>query len=122
MGPIADRDLPAEDYGVFRVTQVTRGTALEHEVAVDLVTIEAGRTSEVHRHNRAETVLLILEGSGFVRVGDESIPVEAGMRLRIGKGVYHGVRTENRTLRFLSVQAPPILDTAAGTLDLEPLG
>ena len=33
---------------------------------------------------------------------------------------FHGVRTEEESLTFLSVQSPPILDKARGTLDLEP--
>jgi quercetin dioxygenase-like cupin family protein len=121
MTPILETGLPVEAFGVFEVTQVTRGTALEHVVAVDLVTIAAGRTSEVHRHNRAETVLLILDGSGFVRVGEEVVPVAKGARLAIGKGVAHGVRTEDDSLTFLSVQSPPILDRERGKLDLEPV-
>ena len=47
--------------------------------------------------------------------------VKAGDRLRIGKGVFHAVRTGESSLRFLSVQAPPILDVEAGTRDLEPI-
>ena len=122
MGEVLDRGLPSEPFGVFGVTQVTRGTALAHVVAVDLVTVAPGQTSEVHRHNQAETVLLVLAGSGSVRVGDEEWAVAAGDRVRIGKGVYHGVRTGGGPLTFLSVQSPPILDRERGRLDLEPLG
>lgn len=116
---VKDDGLPMEEFGVFQVTQITRGTAIEPTVAVDLVTIEPGKTSEVHRHNQAETVLLILEGSGLIRVGDETVPVSRGARVRIGKGVFHGVKTEGEGLRFLSVQSPPILDKTQGRLDLE---
>ena len=49
------------------------------------------------------------------------IAVAAGDRLRIGKGVFHAVRTRTSSLRFLSVQSPPILDVDAGTRDLEPI-
>lgn len=122
MPTLTIRDVPVVGFGVFEVAQLTRGTPLEHLVAADWVTVAPGRTSEVHRHNQAETVLLIVEGSGFVRVGESEEPVTAGDRIVIGKGVYHGVRTETDGLTFLSVQAPPILDYAAGTLDLEPLG
>ncbi|MEO6810144.1 MAG: cupin domain-containing protein [Isosphaeraceae bacterium] len=118
---VKDDGLPMEEFGVFQVTQITRDTALENVVAADLVTIDPGKTSEVHRHNQAETVLLILDGSGSVRVGDEIVPVSKGSRVRIGKGVFHGVQTEGEGLRFLSVQSPPILDKEQGRLDLEPL-
>ena len=92
------------------------------QVLLDRHGIRARRLVSFHRHNEAETVLLILDGAGFVRVGDESIPAAPGMRIRVGKGVYHGVRTEGQPLRFLSVQSPPILDKEGGRLDLEPLG
>jgi hypothetical protein len=48
--------------------------------------------------------------------------VQAGGRILIGKGVYHGFATAASSLRFLSVQSPPILDEATGQLDLEPRG
>ena len=51
----------------------------------------------------------------------EAVPVSAGDRVHIGKGVFHAVRTGDSSLRFLSVQSPPILDVAAGTRDLEPI-
>jgi mannose-6-phosphate isomerase-like protein (cupin superfamily) len=120
MRQILETDLPREQYDVFEVTQITRGTPLESVVAADLVSIAPGRASEVHRHNGAETVLLILDGSGTVLVGDTSLRVTKGARVLIGKGVFHGVRTEGESLTFLSVQSPPILDKAQGSLDLEP--
>ena len=120
MNQILATELPRERYDVFEVTQVTRGTPIEGVVAADLVTVAPGRTSQVHRHNEAETVLLILEGSGTILVGESSLPVSKGARVLIGKGVFHGVRTAGESLTFLSVQAPPILDKARGSLDLEP--
>ena len=75
----------------------------------------------MHRHNEAETILYILEGMGVVLVGDTPVPVAAGDRVLIHKGVFHGVRTEGSRLRFLSVQSPPILNKARDFLDLEPL-
>lgn len=120
MDRILDTDLPRERFDVFEVTQITRGTPLESVVAADLVSIAPGQASEVHRHNEAETVLLILDGSGTVLVGESSLNVSKGARILIGKGVFHGVRTGGESLTFLSVQSPPILDKARGTLDLEP--
>ena len=113
--------VPSEEFGVFEVRQLTRGTALESITAADWVTIGSGKTSEIHRHNHAETVLWIVSGSGTVVVDGSDYPVEAGARIAIGKGVYHGVRTQGEALTFLSVQSPPILDKEEGTLDLEPL-
>jgi quercetin dioxygenase-like cupin family protein len=121
MSRVLETGLPRERYDVFEVTQVTRGTALESVVAADLVTVAPGRSSQVHRHNEAETVLLILDGAGTVLVGESALRVAKGARVLIGKGVYHGVRTEGESLTFLSIQSPPILDKEHDKLDLEPL-
>ena len=78
MSEIIDRHLPTEVFDVFRVAQVTRGTPLEHAVAVDLVTVAPGQTSEIHRHNGTDTVLLVIEGSGTIQVGGSSYGVSRG--------------------------------------------
>jgi len=122
MSGIIDQSLPTEVFDVFRVAQITRGTPLEPTVAVDLVTVPPGQTSEIHRHNGTDSVLLILEGSGTILVGEASYGVRKGMRVIIARRVFHGVRTEGEALTFLSVQSPPILDEGRGTLDLEPMG
>ena len=122
MPDIVDRDLPIEHQDVFEVVQVTAETALESEVAADIVHVAPGQTSKTHRHNEAETVLYILDGAGHISVGDERLPVVKGDRLRIGKGVFHNVSTgHDSSLAFLSVQTPPILDKSTGRFDLEPL-
>ena len=106
---------------VFDVLQVTLGTPLEEAVGADLVDVEPHRSSSVHRHNQAETVLYILDGEALIRVGDEEVAVRAGDRLLVRRGQFHGVTTGDLALRFLSVQSPPILNKARGTLDFEPL-
>jgi mannose-6-phosphate isomerase-like protein (cupin superfamily) len=121
MSDLVDRDLEVELHDVFNVMQLTRGTRLEADVAADLVTMEQGRVSQIHRHNLAETVLYFLDGAAVVRVGEDDVPVVAGDRLTIGKAVYHGVRTPDSPCRFISVQSPPILNKTTGFRDLEPL-
>jgi quercetin dioxygenase-like cupin family protein len=113
-------DLEVELHDVFHVMQLTRGTELEAEVAADLVTVEAGEVSQVHRHNLAETVLYFLDGAAVVTIGDDDVPVRAGDRVEIGAGVVHGVSTPETSCRFLSVQTPPILNSTTGVKDLEP--
>jgi len=110
---------PTEIYGVFNVKQLTRNTALESLVAVDDVMLETHTISEIHRHNNSETVLSILEGEGIVIVDEEEFKVSKGDRICIPKGAYHGVKTDTLSLRFISVQVPPILDESHGSLDLE---
>jgi quercetin dioxygenase-like cupin family protein len=118
--PVSDRNLVVDVNDVFQVMQLTRGTELESIVGADYVRLDPEQTSKIHRHNRAETVLYILDGQGVVVVEDVDHNVVAGDRIRIRTGQYHGVRTEASALAFLSVQSPPILDKSTGVLDLEP--
>jgi quercetin dioxygenase-like cupin family protein len=118
--PVSDRNLVVDVNDVFHVMQLTRGTELESIVGADYVRLDPEQTSKIHRHNRAETVLYILDGHGVVVVEDVDHNVVAGDRIRIRTGQYHGVRTGDSSLVFLSVQSPPILDKSTGVLDLEP--
>lgn len=119
--PTTDRAPASVRHDIFDVTQLTSGSELETLVAADHVRVEPGQESQIHRHNEAETVLFVLDGSGTVVVDDIDHDVAVGDRIHIGRGVFHGVRTgADQALVFLSVQSPPILDAAAGRLDLEP--
>ncbi len=120
MTDIKDSDLPHEHVDVFDVVQVTHGTPLQSSVAADIVVVQPGGTSGIHRHNDAETVLYMLDGAGAIVVDGADVPVVAGDRVLVGKAVFHGVKTEDQALTFLSVQSPPILDQASGHMDLEP--
>src|SRR5262245_20807301 len=111
----------SETYGAFRVTQITRGTVLEDLLGLDLVTVPAGVTTEVHRHRHAENVLYVLSGGATAIINHVSYQVVAGDRITIGKGVYHGFKTSETPLAFVSVQSPPILNKKRNTLDTEVL-
>src|SRR5262245_234814 len=111
----------SETYGAFRVTQITRGTALEDLLGLDLITIPAGTTTEVHRHPRAENVVYILSGDAIAIIDHVAYRVTEGDRLRIGKGVPHGFQTSETPLTFVSVQSPPILNKKLNILDTEVL-
>jgi len=120
MAELLDEDLVVERQDVFDVLQVCRGTPLESLVGADIVEVGPASESSIHRHNHAETVLYILDGEAEVVVGDLVVPVHKGHRIRVGKGVFHGFRTHEHSVQFLSVQSPPILDKATGNRDLEP--
>lgn len=111
--------LPEELYDVFYVTQITKATALEHLVAVDRVRVEPWKCSATHRHNEAETVLFIEQGSGYITINDERHLVKAGDRICIPRSAWHSVSTFQDGLVFTSIQSPPIHDEAAGRHDLE---
>lgn len=106
--------------GVFDVIQLTRGTALEKIVGVDLVRVLPHQCSIEHRHPKAETVLMITVGSGVVEIDETDYPVTAGDRLAIPHGICHRVKTGDEELRFISIQVPPIHDESTGRHDVEP--
>ncbi|HKB02969.1 MAG TPA: cupin domain-containing protein [Gemmataceae bacterium] len=109
----------SESFGAFRVTPITRGTALEAVLGLDLVTVPAGVTTEIHRHRHAENVVYILSGAATAIIDHVGYRVVAGDRLTIGKGIFHGFKTSETPLTFVSVQSPPILNAKLNTLDTE---
>ncbi len=111
--------IESETYDVFNVRQVTRNTSLESLVAVDLVSVAPHQTSESHRHNKSDTILLIMGGKGKVRVADTLFDVESGDRIHIPPKAFHQVITSDSMIEFMSVQTPPILSKEDDTLDLE---
>ena len=111
----------SETYGAFRVTQITRGTALEDLLGLDLVTIPAGMATEIHRHPHAENVVYILSGDATAIIDHIGYRVVEGDRIRIGKGICHGFKTSETPLTFVSVQSPPILNKKSNILDTEVL-
>ncbi len=116
--PVTDTDVAVAHEDVFHVTQLTQDTLLAGFIAADLVAMDPGQRSGIHRHNRAETVLYFLRGDATVILDDEEVPVSPGTRMRVNAGVFHGV-VSHAEVQFISVQSLPILDQAAGTLDFE---
>lgn len=113
------RVLQPRFYDVFEVIQLGDHIPWSGSVAIDHVHVPPGQSSRVHRHEEADTYLLILGGKGEVVIGDEAIAVSGAMLLHIAPGVDHGVRTMSEALTFVSVQSPPILHPD-GRLDLIP--
>jgi quercetin dioxygenase-like cupin family protein len=118
MGHRIDRPVP-EKHDVFRVVQLSPGTVLEETIGADSVEIGPHSSSEIHRHNDSETVLFIIAGQAIVILDEEETPVRAGDRIYIGRGVFHGFRTSEQALTFVSIQVPPILDRKQGIFDRE---
>ena len=116
--PVIHR-VQSETYGAFRVTPIAQGTALEDLLGLDLLTIPPGMTTEIHRHSHAENDVYFLRGDATAVIDSVGYRVVEGDRLRIGKGVYHGFKTSETPLTFVSVQSPPILNKRLNILDTE---
>ncbi len=117
-----DNNVERELHDVFHVQQITRDTPIEEAVGADLVTMDPGQNSQIHRHNFSETVLFFTDGKATVFINDTPHHVKAGDRILIHKTEFHSVSTfEDSGCAFLSVQTPPILSKATGFRDLETL-
>lgn len=70
--------------------------------------VEAGRETKAHVHFRSVEVYYILEGSGKLRLGTETMAVSPGDAVLIGAGTAHCIRNSgDAPLRFLCICSPP---------------
>lgn len=61
-----------------------------------------------HVHEDSEDVIVVLEGHGEIRSGDQLLPFEAGDVLYVPAGVLHGtINTGDEPLVMFSCQSPP---------------
>ena len=61
----------------------------------------------LHKHVKHSETLYVLEGSGQMQLGDETIRVHPGDYIKVPEGVVHGVIVDSENpLKVLSVQAP----------------
>jgi quercetin dioxygenase-like cupin family protein len=108
---------PAEHHGAFIVTQITPDTYLESILGADYIRVPEHTVTEIHRHNHSDAVLYVTKGQGTVYCDEEALPVRQGDRIQIGRGVYHGFRTMDEAIEFVSLQSPPILDKKQDAFD-----
>jgi len=60
-----------------------------------------------HVHEGSEDLILVLEGSGVIRLDDQQFPIEAGDVILVSEGEFHGTVAGPSGLTCVSVQAPP---------------
>lgn len=90
--------------------------ASEREIA--LVEIKAPGEYEEHMHKNSDAYWVVVEGQGTLILNSRRIPIKAGSRIQVPRGTWHGFSlTENEKLKFVSVQAPPIIDPKTGEVD-----
>jgi mannose-6-phosphate isomerase-like protein (cupin superfamily) len=65
---------------------------------------------QVHKHQEADEVLFVLEGTGFGTLGDGRMRIEKGSAIYVPNGVWHGVENPDSELLLLWVVAPPGLE------------
>jgi len=75
---------------------------------VFVVVLEPGEAPPLHRHDDAEQIFYVLEGTGTLTIGDlsEQFSVKPGDVVRIPPSILHSIRCDGATtLRYLSVDA-----------------
>ena len=103
----------------FRVQLLTEGTLIENLAGCDYVQVRPQVVTELHLHERSNTVVFVVSGHGFVEIDGKEFPVSAGERLEIAAGKAHGFRTDIESLTFVSVSVPPIVSPETGVPDVE---
>lgn len=98
-----------QSYDVFEVRSFTEGTKMEGRVEVDLVQVEPGKSSLVHRHEWSDTLLIPLLGFGKALIGDIEYDFKPSAgAIWFDKEVDHGIITGEGPLLFISIQIPGI--------------
>lgn len=95
-----------------RVVEIGRDAASSHHVV-------AIRDAEVpHRHDRHDLLVVVLEGHGVMRLGDEEAPVGQGSILWIPRGTVHAFRnTSEAPAVAYAVYLPPFDGTDRVVVD-----
>lgn len=60
-----------------------------------------------HFHRNHDEIVVILEGSGTMRIGEESHPLGAGRTFLVPRGTVHSVDSTGTALRAISIFVPP---------------
>jgi mannose-6-phosphate isomerase len=100
--PPADdpRDRVVEDHRPWgRFRRYTHG----EETTVKLITVEAGQSLSLQRHEHRDELWVTLDPGLRVRIGDEVFDAEVGDEFFIPRGTRHRVAGGEGTARFLEV-------------------
>lgn len=72
------------------------------------VTVDSGRASPLHHHNKTEELYLIVAGAGVMRFGECRAPIRASDCISIPAGVAHAIENPAATpLTMRVVTSPP---------------
>jgi len=78
------------------------------DVSVAEALVAPGQETGAHLHQRSQEIYYVLEGSGRMRVGEESMSVKAGDAVLIIPGAIHNIKNIGAgPLRILCICSPP---------------
>jgi len=114
------------------VARVITGPGLHHRVLVEPgdfgtasftvgeIELSPGASTGWHRHQRAEHVIVVLEGRGVVRVGAVEETLEPLKGIRVETGLPHAIGNTGRTPLRYFLCATPAADPLTDREDTEP--
>jgi quercetin dioxygenase-like cupin family protein len=76
-------------------------------VTFNHIRYEPGAEFPQHRHEQSEDVFFVLEGSGWLRLGDERTPIGPGDVVWVPAGEVHGTVAGPQGMVVVSCQGPP---------------
>lgn len=96
-------------FAKFSAEKMGKSTVAEGEfLFVGLNSFEAGQEHALHAHEGQDKLYFILEGSGIVRIGEQSEHLSAGDAAFAPSGVVHSIRNPGpERLVVMAVLAPP---------------
>jgi mannose-6-phosphate isomerase-like protein (cupin superfamily) len=109
----------AQQFNVFLVTQLAPTSFLDRILGLDHVLIPPHSISEIHRHNNSDNMIFVLAGRATIVLDGKEHELSPSLRVLVPRGVWHGFRTFEEPLVFVSAQIPPILDKANNVFDRE---
>jgi mannose-6-phosphate isomerase-like protein (cupin superfamily) len=102
-------DVPAfitKDGSEIRELLAPRNSCLRNQSLAE-ANLPIGASTTPHHHRATEEIYYILEGSGLMKIGDESRPVSVGDAIAIPPGQVHTItNTGTCVLKFLCCCAP----------------
>lgn len=96
-------------FAAFNPEKMSKTTlAKGRSLFAGLNSFEPGQEHALHAHEGQEKLYVVLEGSGMVRVGDETEHLSAGDAAFAPSGVMHSIRNSGpERLVVMVVLAPP---------------
>lgn len=97
-------------------------------MGVELIDMSPLSLLTLHKHERANSYIMILDGQGAILLNGVSHAVQPHSQVMVPAGTWHGVLAGASGLRFYSINNPPILHEGvhdvvhATTKNLESLG
>lgn len=98
-----------ELFDMFEDRAISAKTPLSDDVGIDILEMKPQQASDPHYHKKADALFFVLEGKGVVILDGVANDIKKNDVVVIKKKCVHGFRTNESSLKLLSVHTPPIV-------------